>query len=223
MADEDDDHDEDDDPLRRFKSAADFDTFQENLLRVVSRDPAKFGLTEEDVARLRASREDFSRSHQAHMAATRQARDARRELRAATANLAAALPRGREGEMGRPLPLRISMEPDTPLDPVTAPIARITNEEPLALDMDLYDEEEPGLGTLPEDVAGCEIWMALGDEPPESPIHYELLDTTKELQYSWLFEEEEAGQTAHFLVRWIGTNGEHGPWSEVLTAKVPAA
>jgi hypothetical protein len=157
------------------------------------------------------------------MAATRQARDARRQLRLSTANLAAALPRGREGEMGRPLAFGIALPPDTPLDPVTAPVARVTADGPLCVLIDLFDEEEPGLGTLPEDVASCEIWMFLGDEPPESPIHYEHLSTTTQLRYVRLFDEEHAGQTVHFLVRWLGTTGEHGPWSEVVATKVPDA
>jgi hypothetical protein len=214
---------EDEDPLPHFKSTADFDTFQENLLRVVSQDPARYGLTEDDVALLRADREKFSKSRQTHLAATREARDARRQSRAATANLAAALPRGREGEMGRPLGFGLTMAPDTPLDPITAPVARLIIDGPLCVRLDLYDEEEPGRGALPEDVVGCEIWMFMGDEPPESPLHYDHLCTTTQLRYIRLFDEEHAGRAVHFLARWHGTTGEHGPWSEVATATVPGA
>lgn len=214
---------DDEDFRSRFKSMADRHAFQEHFLRVVSRDPARHGMTQDDVDTLRVAFEDLSQAHRTAIAATRRARDARRELRAATAHLLSSIPRGREGEMGPMLPLGLAAAPGEPLDPVTAPIARLTVEGPLCLDIALYDEEEPGLGALPEDVEACEIWIAFGDEPPESPLLFEHLDTTKDLQYTWEFEEEEAGQTVHFLVRWLGTTGEHGPWSEVVTTKVPDA
>lgn len=32
----------------------------------------------------------------------------------------------------------------------------------------------------------------------------------------------EIGQTVHYMARWVGKNGSKGPWSETVSATVPA-
>ena len=33
---------------------------------------------------------------------------------------------------------------------------------------------------------------------------------------------EQAGQIAHYMLRWVNTKGEAGPWSRTVSATIPA-
>ncbi|MCK4659314.1 MAG: hypothetical protein KAV82_07300 [Phycisphaerae bacterium] len=36
------------------------------------------------------------------------------------------------------------------------------------------------------------------------------------------YSDADGGQTAHHMLRWIGTTGEKGPWSETASATIGA-
>ena len=81
--------------------------------------------------------------------------------------------------------------------------------------------DEPG-GT---GVMGCEIWVkvaAPGDPPPtgESDLSFVALDTAS--PYTVEYDGADGGKTAHYMLRWVRSGDEKGPWSETISATITA-
>ncbi len=67
------------------------------------------------------------------------------------------------------------------------------------------------------------VWVklsALGDSPPTGPadLRFLLLSTRNPaiVEYSG----NQAGHTAHYMLRWLNRRGEPSPWSETASATV---
>ncbi len=68
--------------------------------------------------------------------------------------------------------------------------------------------------------SGCEIWLKVGDSPPATmkEAHFPGLDiATPDTAH---YEMEDAGKTACYLLRWVNTRGEPGPWPETLATTI---
>lgn len=82
------------------------------------------------------------------------------------------------------------------------------------------DEATPTSRAKPEGVRGMEVWCAFGPTPPASPGDCTYLATDTATPYLVELDPSKAGQTAHYLGRWVNTRGETGPWSETVSATV---
>ena len=74
-------------------------------------------------------------------------------------------------------------------------------------------------------VAGAAVWYALverGTGATRDPAALTFLTTTSRLIACPTFELSDAGKTAVYMVRWINTRGEKGPWSGVALTTVTA-
>jgi hypothetical protein len=40
--------------------------------------------------------------------------------------------------------------------------------------------------------------------------------------YTAVYDGADGGKTAHYMLRWVNTNGEKGPWSETASATIGA-
>ena len=79
---------------------------------------------------------------------------------------------------------------------------------------------------------GAEVWVkvaAPGDPPPSDPTSR--LAGPGELKFLLLstrtpavaeFTGPDGGKTAHYMLRWLSTRGETGPWSETASATIGA-
>jgi hypothetical protein len=68
---------------------------------------------------------------------------------------------------------------------------------------------------------GCEVWRNVGDAPSDvSDAQY--VDTITRGRYQIEYSGEDAGQTVYYIFRWIGRNGEKGPWSQAQSAVIAA-
>ncbi len=84
----------------------------------------------------------------------------------------------------------------------------------------------------PEGVAGAEVWVKLIDAPhtgqpaPTDPIGdpktFSFLTMTTRPTLRTDFRAADGGKTAVYMLRWVNTRGEKGPWSDVTTATVAA-
>ena len=75
----------------------------------------------------------------------------------------------------------------------------------------------------PPGVTGAEIWVklaAVADPVPTDPkaLTFVALDTRT--PYTLDFEGTDGGKNAHYMLRWVNTKGEKGPWSETASATV---
>jgi hypothetical protein len=86
--------------------------------------------------------------------------------------------------------------------------------------INFVDEVTPTSRAKPDGVQGCEIWTKVGDAPPAGPneVHYLALDTRT--PYTVEFDSGDGGKTAHYMLRWMSTRGEAGPWSQTVSATI---
>ena len=68
---------------------------------------------------------------------------------------------------------------------------------------------------------GAEVWVTVptpGDPPPSDSceLTFLLMSTPAEAE----FTGPDGGKTAHYMLRWLSTRGEAGPWSETAGATI---
>jgi hypothetical protein len=104
--------------------------------------------------------------------------------------------------------------------PTSRPVATIDTSQRLRHTINFSDESTPNSRAKPDGVQGCEIWMKVGDPAPAGPndVHYVALDTRT--PYVTEFDAADAGKTAYYMLRWISTRGETGPWSATVSGTI---
>jgi len=71
----------------------------------------------------------------------------------------------------------------------------------------------------------AQIWVKVapvGDPPPADPGELTFLAVDTRTPNTTDFDGADAGKTAHYMLRWLSTTGEKGPWSETASATVGA-
>lgn len=113
-----------------------------------------------------------------------------------------------------PSPSRTAAQP-----PSTSPVAEIDFSTRLRHIIHFRDSNATGRAK-PAKVHGCEIWSKTGGEPPtsENEMTYIGIDTRTPRTIS--FQGGQQGQTVYYMMRWINTRGQHGPWSAVVSAVI---
>ena len=74
----------------------------------------------------------------------------------------------------------------------------------------------------PAGVMGAEIWVKIGPTPPVDPSELTFLSVDTRTPYTTDFDGADGGKQAHYMLRWVNTRGETGPWSETATATIGA-
>lgn len=68
---------------------------------------------------------------------------------------------------------------------------------------------------------GCEVWVKVGEMPvDENDLGYVGLVTRSPFEVN--YTGDDGGKMAHYMLRWVGTKGEKGPWSVVESVTVAA-
>ena len=106
--------------------------------------------------------------------------------------------------------------------PTTKPVGVIDTSQRLGHSISFTDELSPGIRRKPDGVLGCEIYVKFGGAPPadDSEVTYLAMDTRS--PYLAEYDANESGQIAHYILRWINTRSERGPWSETVSATIGA-
>ncbi|MFH1748501.1 MAG: hypothetical protein ABIG44_15815 [Planctomycetota bacterium] len=68
----------------------------------------------------------------------------------------------------------------------------------------------------------ADLGLAAGDPPPTGPSELSFLSVDTRMPYVADYPGEGAGKTAHYMLRWVATTGEKGPWSETACATIGA-
>ena len=118
---------------------------------------------------------------------------------------------------------------DTNATPTPAPASRplllIDSGNRLTHRLRLVDESTPTRAARPRGTLGAEVYVALvgaRETPPADPSVYKFVRTVTRGGAEVAFPNEQGGQTAAYLVRWVSATGEPGPWSETTTATIAA-
>ncbi|MEZ6126122.1 MAG: hypothetical protein R3C49_23585 [Planctomycetaceae bacterium] len=106
--------------------------------------------------------------------------------------------------------------------PSTAPTGQVLATERLEQSVMYSDALTPTRRGRPEGVTGCEVYVAVSDTPPSDPKAYRFVGVSTRSPELVTFESEDGGKTANYLLRWINSRGETGPWSQPISATVPA-
>ncbi len=110
--------------------------------------------------------------------------------------------------------------PVTP--PTTRPVALIECGQRLRHVVSFFDELTPTRRAKPPGVIGAEIWVKVGGPPPTDPSELEFLAMDTRTPYLAEYEGAQGGQTAHYMLRWVNSRGQKGPWSETASATIGA-
>ena len=119
------------------------------------------------------------------------------------------------------LPVLATTHTPTPV-PTTRPVGQVDTRQRLQHTLSWRDEATPKSKAKPAGVQGAEIWAYIGPTPPTSPgqCHFVALDTSS--PYLLVHDPADAGKTAHYMMRWVNTRNQPGPWSETVSATIGA-
>jgi hypothetical protein len=209
---------------------ADFNTWQNNFIANLNAHKADFGLADADLAPLNAAQQGWTDGYAAHIAAQAQAEgarlskdDSRKALETALRGMARRVQThtGTTDRHRAELGLNVQAGTRTSAGvPETRPVAQVDTSQRLRHTVSFSDESTPNSRAKPAGAMGCEIWSKIGDPAPADPsqLHFLGLDTSS--PYMVQFGGEDAGKTAYYMLRWVNTKGEQGPWSQTASATI---
>jgi hypothetical protein len=102
----------------------------------------------------------------------------------------------------------------------TRPVGMVSTAQRLRHEIRFVDEATPTRKAKPDGVMGCEIWVKVGTTPPADPAECTFLALDTASPYTAEYPGADAGKTAYYLLRWVTTRGEKGPWSETVAATI---
>jgi hypothetical protein len=82
----------------------------------------------------------------------------------------------------------------------------------------IRDSESSGRAK-PRGAVGAEVWVKIGDALVEQG-GFQCLNITGRSTYRVGFDGDQAGQTAHYQVRWFNRHGERSPWSAIASGTI---
>jgi hypothetical protein len=104
--------------------------------------------------------------------------------------------------------------------PTTRPVATVDTTHRLQHTIAFVDELTPTSRAKPDGVSGCEIWIKIDGPPPVDPNELRYLSTDTRSPYVAQFDGVDGGKTAYYMLRWVNTRGEQGPWSQTVGATI---
>ena len=201
------------------------------LLTAATPNPEKFGMTADDVSQVATAHSAFANAHDAHVQAQEASHTAAHAKDAARTNLETyvrAAARKINSVPGVDNALRVAAglapyaEVRSPIGaPTTHPLGRIEIGGHFTLIVHFVNETTPQKIAKPHGVLGCQIWSYVGDPAPVDPTGYAFIGLDTRTPYTDTHPAADAGKTAYYWLRWQNAKGEVGPWSDVLSAKIP--
>lgn len=103
--------------------------------------------------------------------------------------------------------------------PTTRPVVEVDTSQRLAHVIHFRDEGSSSKAR-PKGVQGAEIWAKIGDAPPASENELRFMGLDTRTPYTAKFDFEDGGKTCYYMLRWVNTRQESGPWSETIEATI---
>lgn len=210
---------------------AQFDIFQKLFVTGTTKTPAQYGITANDVSALTAGQTAWQSAYAAHVAAQQGALSATQTKDEARANFEQALRAAAQkvhatAKSDNSLRAAVGLPPRSGIrtlvgTPATRPIGRLESAGPRTLVLHFTDELTPTRAVRPQGVRGCEIFVFVGDQPPEDPAGYTFLGVDTRTPFTHQHQPQDPGKTATYLLRWHNTKGVPGPFSRPVAAKIP--
>jgi hypothetical protein len=210
---------------------SEFDKLQTQFIAAVAASPATYGVLAADVTLLQTDQAAWVAAYPAHVKAQEAAATAAQQKVSSRAQLAKDIRAAAKKVNGNPAvdnALRVSagMQPHdavrTPVAvPSTKPIGRAEPDGHYTLAIHIADELTPKRVGRPKGTSGCQLWIHTGDPAPADFTGYTFVKRVTRTPYLDVHPAADAGKSVYYLLRWENSKGEPGPWSDVVSAKVP--
>jgi hypothetical protein len=209
---------------------AEFNTWQANFINNLNTNRTAFGLSTADLTAITGTQGEWTGAYDALVAARAAAegaqqakRDARETYEAALRSMAKRVQSSAGTTDRHRAELGLNVQQGARVStgvPTTRPVAQVDTGQRLRHTISFFDESTPNSRAKPAGAMGCEIWSKVGDPAPTDPgqLHFLGLDTST--PYMVQFGGEDAGKTAYYMLRWVNSKGEQGPWSQTASATI---
>jgi len=193
------------------------------------------GLDANDLKPLETALAEWAKDYPAHVAAQAQAEGARQTKDAARrelerqvrpiANFIQTYPKTTNADRAT-MGITVRDLSNTPAQtPRTRPLVIVDTGTRLQHSLRLVDESTPTRRARPAGVLGAEVWVKLvdaGTPAPTDPAALSFLTMTTKTAFATDYPAAAGGKTAVYMLRWVNTRGEKGPWSDPHPATVAA-
>lgn len=213
-----------------------FQAWVDNFVTYAGAHLVELGIAPPDIIPISAGRADFDTKMSANVTAqqaaqsARQAKDDSRDaleslIRALVKRLqvSSAVDDTERAALGITVPDRVRTA--TAGDITTRPIGVVDTSQRLRHEIRFSDEATPTRRAKPKGVMGCEIWVkvtAADQMPPASADELSFITLDTATPYIAEYDGADGGKTAHYMLRWVKSSGEKGPWSETVSATITA-
>jgi hypothetical protein len=211
---------------------SEFGTWANTFLDYLTAAPASVGLVAADLTPFSDAITAYEGTMDSHVAAQNDARSKRQakdDARIEAEAQARTLVRRVQAYPGTTDAMRLSMGlsvrdtvpsiASTAVLADTRPLAVIDTSQRLRHAID-YRDSATGRRAKPPGIKGCEIWVRIGAAPvtPPTDMQFVVLDTAS--PYITEYDLADAGKTAYYMLRWVNSRNEKGPWSETVEATI---
>ena len=213
-------------------SDAEFNAWQANFVTYANANLAALGLVAADLTPIVTAQPVWTGSLTAHVAAQANAqskRAAKDDNRTALETLIRALVRRLQASPAvndaERQSLGINVRDTTPTTagaPSSRPVVKVDSSQRMRHVIAFADAATPTRTAKPAGVMGAEIWVKIGDPVPTDPGQCMFLALDSRTPYTADYTGADGGKTAHYMLRWVSTNGDKGPWSETASATIGA-
>jgi hypothetical protein len=215
------------------RTDGEFDSWQTNFVTYASANAVALGLDPlVDIPPLTNAQTTWATDFPAHTTAQAAAQSARQAKDAARTTfegvirpLVARLQASPEVDDTERQALGITVADTTPTPsavPATRPLVTVDTSQRLRHAIAFVDELTPTRKAKPDGVMGAELWVKIGDPAPTDPSELTFLAVDTRTPYTADYTGGDANKVAHYMLRWINTRGEKGPWSETASATIGA-
>jgi len=106
--------------------------------------------------------------------------------------------------------------------PTTRPVLMVDTSQRLQHTLNWKDEATPNSKAKPHGVRALELYCYIGPTAPSDPAQLTFCSTENKTPHLEVHDAADANKVAHYMGRWINTRGQHGPWSETVSATIGA-
>ncbi len=113
-------------------------------------------------------------------------------------------------------------EPTPVPAPGTLPLVSVVEVQHGSHTIRLADMDSPSSRAKPAGVAGAEVFVFIGDNPPADMTTCQLRQLTTRNQLEITYQPEDSGKMAYIAARWYNPRGQAGPASLTISERIAA-
>ncbi len=106
--------------------------------------------------------------------------------------------------------------------PATHPLGWVDTSERLRHSVGFRNNSGTMGNAKPDGVIGCEVWVKIDGPPPVDGTEVSFVGMATRSPFTVVHDGADGGKKAHYMLRWMGSRGEAGPWSETVSATIAA-